>query len=993
MANNSYFGQQVPQQSNQNYTYQPWGSGTASQQPAPNFSGNGNQQQQYQQYGNNFQRTNSNDGNWYPGNSYGPNQPQNINQRGNYYQSRPHSSNNNLNPSIGQNRPHSSNNNLNPSIGQNRPHSSNNTLTQSIGPNFDSTPPPSNYNYGQQNWTDSDYGNEYKFYSGGSINTYGSSDSYSPQNTNFSGNKRGTFNERPNQTMMGIKNQNPYSNSAGSGKQNPFIRNNPNLVGSGKPNSYTNNNPNQFGKNKINQFNNNNSHQHNPFGNSNPNQHDQFGYGNTNHFENKNHQFGTTNGNNHKKNPKQMHKKQQKQKKKMKKAKVVKGDNPEANNFYCDTCDRGFSQECHYTEHCGFHEKCSYTGCSFVAAPKLVKLHVQMQHKSGLAKKIWSVESQEDIEKWKEERRMKFPTTFNIEKKKAILEEKKSRGEVLETKYFGKMKGKNFNGQQNNGDDACPGDKNVRGKRNRRRKKPMIEMMGDAKVPKLDQSEGHEGHISDQSDKEGVDKPFITDEIKAMIKQRNTLHYKAKRTGDQDDWSKYRIIRAQCRRLTRIEKEQLGMPTQRTKRVLEKSEAGDAEADDKSEAPVHVEEKTTDSVNKDVKCSISKDEEGLEEQDKESWDWKRGKRKYPQRRRSDKANKFGSDVRQSLKSTPSLLEKLLANDIRHERNVILQCVHHVVKNIFFGIGDKSSTNEINKQSSCDKSVTNEINSQSDCETGPSENKVRRIDTKCESTSVNHVMQCSKDNTTSNETAEQPNDEKMITNENTTEASNKTVTTENITQSDEKAELRSDDKTISNRNTKETSYNSVTNGIIELSSEDNAVSNEKAEQSSDDKTLSNGNTKETSYNSVTNGIIEWSSDDNTVSNEKAEQSSDDKTLSNGNTKETSYNSVTNGIIELSNEDNTESNEKAELCSDDKIIANGNTDETSENTLNNEIIELSSDDNMEQSSEDNIVINENAEQACQKKVSNRQNFPGNPGTRMLLQNVHTFLNLNK
>ncbi|VDH88715.1 protection of telomeres protein 1 [Mytilus galloprovincialis] len=303
MANNSYFGQ-VPQQSNQNYTYQPWGSGTASQQPSPNFSGNSNQQP-YQQYGNNFQRGNSNDGNWYPGNSYGPNQPQNMNQRGNYYQNRAHSSNNNLNPSI--------------------------------GPNFDNTPPSSNYNYGQQNWTDSDYGNEYKFYSGGIINTYGSSDSYSPQNTNFSGNKRGTFNERPNQTMMGNNNQNPFirnnPNSVGSGKQNPFIRNNPNSVGSGKQNPY---------KNKFS----------------------------------------------------------------WRDDEVIKKDNPEANKYYCDTCDRGFSQECQYTEHCGFHKKCSYTGCSFVAAPKLVNLHVQMQHKSGLAKKIWSVESQDDIEKWKEERRL-----------------------------------------------------------------------------------------------------------------------------------------------------------------------------------------------------------------------------------------------------------------------------------------------------------------------------------------------------------------------------------------------------------------------------------------------------------------------------------------------------------------------------------------------------------------------------------------------------------
>lgn len=829
MANNSYFGQQVPQQSNQNYTYQPWGSGTSSQQPNQNFAGSSNQQQ-FQQYRNNFQRGNSNDGNWYPGNSYGPNQPQNMNQRGNYYQNRPHISNNNLNPSI--------------------------------GPDFDNAPPSSNYKYGHQNWTDSDYGNDYNFYSGGS-NTYGSSESYSSQNPKYPGNKRGTFNERSNQTMFGNNNQTPY------------MRNNTNPIGSGKPNPFSNNNPNQFGNNNINQFNNKNSNQQNPFGKGNPYQ---FGNGNTNHFENKNPAFGTNSGNFHKVNHRQIHRKQQRQKKKMKKEEEgIKGDNPEDNKYYCDTCDRGFSQEYHYTEHCGYHKKCSFTGCSFVAAPKLVNLHVQMQHKSGLAKKIWSVESQDDIEKWIEDRRQKFPTTVNIEKKKAILEEKKSRGEVLQTKYFGKMKGKNFDRQQNeHGDDACTGDKNVRGRRNRRRKKPMIEM-GDAKVPKLNQSEGH---ISDQSEKEMIDKPFMTEEIKAMIKQRNTLHYRAKRTGKTEDWSQYRIVRAQCRRLTIIEKEKLGIPTQRAKRVKEKSEdgsAGNVETGDKSEASVHVEEKTTDRVNEDGKYSISKDEDDLEEHDNESWDWKRGRKRAPQRRRSEKTNKFGSDVRLSLKSTPSLLEKLLANDIRHERNVILQCVHHVVKNNFYGIGDSPSTNEIKKRSSCDMSVTNEISSQSECETGPSENKVRRIDYNCESASVNPLMQSSTNNTSSNEKAEQPSDYKTISNENKTETSNNTVTNENI---------------------------------------------------------------------------EQSSDNNTVSNEKADQPGDDKTIS-----------------------------------------NGNTDETSDNTLNNEIIELSSDDNIEQSREDNTVSNENVEQACEKSVSNRQNFPGNQGTETLLQNVHIFLNQNK
>ena len=46
----------------------------------------------------------------------------------------------------------------------------------------------------------------------------------------------------------------------------------------------------------------------------------------------------------------------------------------------------------------------------------------------------------------------------------------------------------------------------------------------------------------------------------------------------------------------------------------------------------------------------------------------------------------------------TLLEKLLAPEIRHERNVILQCLRHIVKNNFFGVEDTGlpSPNVFNK---------------------------------------------------------------------------------------------------------------------------------------------------------------------------------------------------------------------------------------------------------------------------------------------------------
>ncbi|XP_036327873.1 nuclear fragile X mental retardation-interacting protein 1 [Rhagoletis pomonella] len=52
--------------------------------------------------------------------------------------------------------------------------------------------------------------------------------------------------------------------------------------------------------------------------------------------------------------------------------------------------------------------------------------------------------------------------------------------------------------------------------------------------------------------------------------------------------------------------------------------------------------------------------------------------------------KSGLDYRKArLRKQNTLLEKLLEPDIRHERNVLLQCVRYVCENKFFGIGEKN----------------------------------------------------------------------------------------------------------------------------------------------------------------------------------------------------------------------------------------------------------------------------------------------------------------
>lgn len=55
--------------------------------------------------------------------------------------------------------------------------------------------------------------------------------------------------------------------------------------------------------------------------------------------------------------------------------------------------------------------------------------------------------------------------------------------------------------------------------------------------------------------------------------------------------------------------------------------------------------------------------------------------------------KYGLDYRRArLRKQNTMLEKLLETDIRHERNVLLQCVRYVCENNYFGIGQNSQNN-------------------------------------------------------------------------------------------------------------------------------------------------------------------------------------------------------------------------------------------------------------------------------------------------------------
>lgn len=73
--------------------------------------------------------------------------------------------------------------------------------------------------------------------------------------------------------------------------------------------------------------------------------------------------------------------------------------------FSCDRCDRSFKTQELLNYHISEHIPCGINGCQFVAHPKIVERHIQMQHETGLAEQIMRLNTPEEIQKWREERK------------------------------------------------------------------------------------------------------------------------------------------------------------------------------------------------------------------------------------------------------------------------------------------------------------------------------------------------------------------------------------------------------------------------------------------------------------------------------------------------------------------------------------------------------------------------------------------------------------
>lgn len=104
----------------------------------------------------------------------------------------------------------------------------------------------------------------------------------------------------------------------------------------------------------------------------------------------------------------------------------------QSSDNFCDACERGFANAGQLKHHMQQHRVCGIDGCKFVAHEKIVEKHINMQHITGLYYRIAQTNTPEDIAKWIEERKKKYPTKENIEKRQKQQEEMMKRGERIQ---------------------------------------------------------------------------------------------------------------------------------------------------------------------------------------------------------------------------------------------------------------------------------------------------------------------------------------------------------------------------------------------------------------------------------------------------------------------------------------------------------------------------------------------------------------------------------
>ncbi|KAK9888373.1 hypothetical protein WA026_000625 [Henosepilachna vigintioctopunctata] len=416
-------------------------------------------------------------------------------------------------------------------------------------------------------------------------------------------------------------------------------------------------------------------------------------------------------------------------------------DNSENPLYLCDACNRDFPTQQLFEKHMSEHKVCRIDGCTFTAHEKIIEAHIMHQHSTGLYDRIRNCNTPEDISKWVEERKRNHPCGRTIDDKIKEQEELLERGVKIgeRNNKFGKDKTRLARTEPRN---RCQNrKKNFRKnneKTNRSVKKYLPKTLIDDKADwngnmfpfkgTYELFNEEESGISDFEDEEWEDKSSHTKDFGKVNASLGALIGAYGSTDEEEEESKVFSNSHQDNKV--LEKDEIiveqknqdysemepkvndaenvievdgtaSLGTELDKHIENKIESDD-EAPLEIKIERHTENKIEASVTTAFECKIDNAESTLQKQvnnaDNSDTSKRKRKRKTHDKKNNDinvnndqhKSRKSDFPYQNFKKRRITLLEKLLDKEIRHERNILLQCVKYVVENEFF----------INESSNC-----------------------------------------------------------------------------------------------------------------------------------------------------------------------------------------------------------------------------------------------------------------------------------------------------
>lgn len=334
----------------------------------------------------------------------------------------------------------------------------------------------------------------------------------------------------------------------------------------------------------------------------------------------------------------------------------------------------------------------------------IVQKHVATQHETGLYDKLKKLDTPEDIMKWREERKRKYPTQANIDLKQRAKVARKERGEKLE-----EPKGKFNQHQKNQNQKKQNNRKNNRNKNKRNNNQDKTGAKGETRpgvaVVDVDEVEVNQGIPMFQGTRgmwdEG-DKVVVVEVEKEKIPEvedvpKNPLLALIGMYGDEsDEEEESEVEDAPVIVVQKIEDKEI-VPTSEEVAVDNKDTITIPESVQVKDNSKHVAKEEEETVAVSTNNSIQS--EDLKKPSSSSPGKKKPtpeKRVHPQQNNSNQHNdkkkrvlKSGLNYSSLKRTKPNtLLFKLLQGEIRHERNVLLQAVRYVVENDYFDDKEK-----------------------------------------------------------------------------------------------------------------------------------------------------------------------------------------------------------------------------------------------------------------------------------------------------------------